>query len=212
MKNIIWKQPSGLLAVTFIAPETELQMEQANSVADLLGQEADLRKKRDALCTELAQDDASQDTRDAIDFIDIALSQIEFFKAVQQCHGLSSAGHAILLQKTNNSIPADWKAVAFDVDGLPTQPQETWRWKGGGIVVDVEALRDIVKAKIRIERAPMFAALDVEFQRNLETGADNKPVVARKDALRNATKLVDGMGTVEELTAVDVLQLLKDAT
>jgi hypothetical protein len=211
MKNIIWKQPSGLLAVTFITPETALQMEQANSVADLVGQEAELRKKRDALCTELAQDDASQDTRDAIDYIDIVLSQIEFFKAVQQCHGLSSEGHAILLQKTNNSIPADWKAVAFDKDDLPSQPQETWRWKGGGIVVDVEALRDAVKAKIRLERAPMLTALDIEFQRNLETGADNNPVIAHKNSLREATKLVDGMGTVEELAAVDVAQLLKDA-
>ena len=46
--------------------------------------------------------------------------------------------------------------------------------------------KEIHKEKIRIARAPKLAALDVEFQRALETGASTTDIVAKKQALRDA--------------------------
>ena len=46
--------------------------------------------------------------------------------------------------------------------------------------------KEIHKANIRTAREPKLAALDIEFQRALETSADTSAIVAKKKALRDA--------------------------
>ena len=46
--------------------------------------------------------------------------------------------------------------------------------------------KNIHKTKIREAREPKLAALDVEFQKALETGASTTDIVAKKQALRDA--------------------------
>ena len=46
--------------------------------------------------------------------------------------------------------------------------------------------KEIHKANIRTAREPKLAALDVEFQKALETSSDTATIVSKKQALRDA--------------------------
>ncbi len=70
------------------------------------------------------------------------------------------------------------------------------------IVIDFAKAQAITKDRLRAERAPILAALDVQFQRALEIGADTTTIVAEKQRLRDITNLVDSCTTLEELRAL----------
>lgn len=70
------------------------------------------------------------------------------------------------------------------------------------ITVNFNNAKSLTKDRLRAERAPLFAALDVQFQRNLETGADNTAVVAEKQRLRDLPQLADACTTIDELKAL----------
>lgn len=55
------------------------------------------------------------------------------------------------------------------------------------ITIDMTKARNIHRDRMRAARAPKLAALDVAFQRALETGGDTVSIVAQKQALRNVT-------------------------
>jgi hypothetical protein len=67
------------------------------------------------------------------------------------------------------------------------------------IVINLDKAREVTKTRLRSEREPLLAALDVAFQRALESGADTSTIVAEKQRLRDITKLVDSAGTLDEL-------------
>lgn len=70
------------------------------------------------------------------------------------------------------------------------------------ITVNLEKAKIITKNRLRDEREPLLAALDIQFQRALETGADTSAIVAEKQRLRDITQLVDQSTTTEELKAL----------
>ena len=70
------------------------------------------------------------------------------------------------------------------------------------IKVNFDKAKSLTKDRLRTERTPLFAALDVQFQRNLETGADNAAVVAEKQRLRDLPQLADACTTLDELKAL----------
>jgi len=72
------------------------------------------------------------------------------------------------------------------------------------IIVDINKAKDITKDRLRQEREPLLLAQDIAFQRALETGADTSAIVAEKQRLRDITKLVDNVNTVEELKSLEV--------
>ena len=72
----------------------------------------------------------------------------------------------------------------------------------GTITVDMTGARDVTKARLREERKPLLAKLDIEFQRALETGAPTISIVAEKQRLRDITNLADAASTLEELRAI----------
>ena len=55
-----------------------------------------------------------------------------------------------------------------------------------GFGVDMAKAREIHKNKIRDARKPLLEALDIEFQKALETGSSTTDIVAKKQALRDA--------------------------
>ena len=55
-----------------------------------------------------------------------------------------------------------------------------------GFGIDMAKAREIHKANIREAREPLLAALDVDFQKALETSASTTDIVAKKQALRDA--------------------------
>lgn len=71
------------------------------------------------------------------------------------------------------------------------------------IIIDINKAKDITKDRLRAERKPLLEAQDVAFQRALESGADTSAIVAEKQRLRDITKLVDDVNTVEELKALE---------
>jgi uncharacterized protein YdaT len=73
-----------------------------------------------------------------------------------------------------------------------------------GIIVDINKAKDITKNRLRAERKPLLEAQDVAFQRALESNADTSAIVAEKQRLRDITKQVDAITTIEELKAKQV--------
>ena len=54
------------------------------------------------------------------------------------------------------------------------------------IKTDMAKARELHKDNIREARKPLLEALDVEFQKALETSANTTDIVAKKQALRDA--------------------------
>jgi|APSaa5957512576_1039674.scaffolds.fasta_scaffold82365_1 hypothetical protein len=69
------------------------------------------------------------------------------------------------------------------------------------ITINQNKAIEITKDAIRANRSSKLEALDVEFQRALETGANTDDIVAQKQVLRDATTAADGK-TVEELKTI----------
>ncbi len=72
------------------------------------------------------------------------------------------------------------------------------------ITVNLSKAKDITKDRLRAERAPLLEALDVQFQRALETNADTTEIVAEKQRLRDITTLANAATTTDELKALSV--------
>lgn len=74
------------------------------------------------------------------------------------------------------------------------------------ITVNMTKAREIKKDMIRADRAPLLAALDVEYMRAVETGDTVKQaeIAAKKQALRDATKdpAITAAQTPDQLKAV----------
>lgn len=71
----------------------------------------------------------------------------------------------------------------------------------GRVTVDAATLRDIARQRIRDERREKLLALDIEFQRALES-ADTEAqttIAAKKQALRDATQAAD----IEDINTVE---------
>ena len=112
--------------------------------------------------------------------------------------------HAAMLQERGD-IPVDWTLAATSVDWKPTGwAHESHRWSGSTVVVDFEAAKNETKTRLRREREPLMAVLDVEFQRALEDGADTAKIVAEKRRLRDVTNLADLVTTLDGLKAISV--------
>ena len=76
------------------------------------------------------------------------------------------------------------------------------------IKIDMAMAKEIHKKNIRDARAPKLAALDVDFQRALETSSDTSLIVANKQALRDAPAAA-GIATA---TTTDELKAQWDST
>ena len=72
-----------------------------------------------------------------------------------------------------------------------------------GFGIDMTKAKEIHKENIRAIREPLLSALDVEFQRALETSADTTSIVSKKKALRDApaNTAIDSAKTEAELKA-----------
>ena len=72
-----------------------------------------------------------------------------------------------------------------------------------GIIINIDKAKDITKDRLRAERTPLLEAQDVAFQRALESGADTSTIVAEKQRLRDITKQVDTVTTLDELKGLN---------
>lgn len=79
-------------------------------------------------------------------------------------------------------------------------------WRDNALVHDMDRAREIRTDQLRAERAPMLAALDVDYMRADETGdaTAKARIAARKQALRDVTKApaLAAAATLDDLRAV----------
>lgn len=108
------------------------------------------------------------------------------------------------------SIPPDATNVMKLPDDyeLPARCEfrNAWKIEAGKVDFDMIKARNMQRDRIRAERAPMLAALDVEYQRADEAGdtAKKAQISARKQELRDAPAdpRIDGAKNVDELRAI----------
>jgi hypothetical protein len=79
---------------------------------------------------------------------------------------------------------------------------DAWEMDATTVSVNLAKAKELTKARLRAERAPLLAAQDVAFQRAQESGADTSAIVAEKQRLRDVTTLADSATTLEELRAL----------
>jgi len=80
------------------------------------------------------------------------------------------------------------------------------------ITVNISKAKEIVKDKIRAERAKLLAQLDVEFMRAVEMAdtAKQQEIAAKKQALRDAPahSSIEEAETTEELKQITIDSIL----
>ena len=114
-------------------------------------------------------------------------------------------GELPIEQVQAKDIPTGVDSYIVRADTLPEQDGDffdAWEQKKGVVTVNTAKAREITKARLRAERAPLLAAQDIAFQRALETGADTAAIVAEKRRLRDITGLADACATLDELRAL----------
>lgn len=106
-------------------------------------------------------------------------------------------------------IPPDAQNVAVvDVGELPRDRtfREAWKLSGGRVEYDLQKCREIWRNKLRAERAPKLAELDIEFYRALERNdhAAMSAIAEKKQALRDAPSdpRIEQARSIEELKRV----------
>ena len=72
------------------------------------------------------------------------------------------------------------------------------------IKIDITKAQAITKDRLRAERKPLLEALDVEVMKNITDPVKLAEIEVEKQRLRDITKQVDTLTTVEELKAVTV--------
>ena len=73
-----------------------------------------------------------------------------------------------------------------------------------GIKIDIAKAKDITKDRLREERKPLLEEQDLKFMQAQEKSADTTAIVKEKQRLRDITKQVDSLTTVEELKGVSI--------
>jgi len=102
-------------------------------------------------------------------------------------------------------VPANVSFRIVDESEIPTDRTFRNAWKDeGGIKVDMGKAKDITKDRLRNERKPLLEAQDVAFQRALESGASTAAIVSEKQRLRDITKQVDALASLDELKALSL--------
>jgi len=72
------------------------------------------------------------------------------------------------------------------------------------IIIDINKAKDITKDRLRTERKLLLESLDIQMLRNFSNQELLNEIESKKQVLRDATKQVDEMTTVDELKAASL--------
>lgn len=102
------------------------------------------------------------------------------------------------------SVPPGTPYLMIDPSKFPKDVdfRDAWDLDGENVIVNFEKAKEVWKSKLRIDRAPLLAALDIQFQRAMETGADTSQIVSEKQRLRDITNQVDAATNLDEIRGV----------
>lgn len=103
------------------------------------------------------------------------------------------------------NIPGDWNVAAVNIS-LPDSREwrGAWAWITPDPVIDIDLdrARELTKTRLRHERAPLLADLDINVAIAIERGIDTTPLIAEKQRLRDITALAAGCATLDDLRAL----------
>lgn len=101
---------------------------------------------------------------------------------------------------------ARWRVVSDEDIPADRTYRDAWCDEGHCIGHDMTRARECHRRRLRVERAPLLAALDVEYQRADESGdsARKRRVAAEKQRLRDITAdpRIDAARTIDDLRCV----------
>ena len=101
------------------------------------------------------------------------------------------------------ACPSDRTIYTVDKSVIPAEDgfYEAWTYTDSGFGINMTKAKEIHKTNIRSAREPKLAALDIEFQKALETSADTSAIVSKKQALRDAPadSGITSASTIDEL-------------
>ena len=72
------------------------------------------------------------------------------------------------------------------------------------ITVNFTKAQNITKDRLRLDRKPLLEAQDILFMKAQESGSDTSAIITEKQRLRDITKQVDSMTTLDELKNASV--------
>ena len=99
-------------------------------------------------------------------------------------------------------------AIIVDSLELPEEHNDffnAWELVEGRVTVNLEKAKLITKERLRTERTPLMLVQDIAYSRATETDANTTAIIAEKNRLRDVTKLVDAIATLEELRGLNCL-------
>lgn len=127
------------------------------------------------------------------------------FGCVTCCYPTGEVPLEVVLQK---DIPADADAYVVEYEDLLNDDRDfydAWIITNGKLSVRLEKAKEITKNRLRTDRAPILAKLDVDYMKALEQGQDTTLIVAEKQRLRDITGLADTAKTLDELRNLKVV-------
>ena len=101
-----------------------------------------------------------------------------------------------IVDKDGNQIDASTATVPANRDF-----RGAWTLSGSVISEDLTKAKEIFADKIREARKPLLEALDTDYMKALETGADTTQIVADKQALRDAPTAGASASSIADLKA-----------
>jgi hypothetical protein len=106
-------------------------------------------------------------------------------------------------------VPPNTAYNIVDVSELPQDREfrSAWEHVEDKIEVNLEKAKHITKQRLREERAPLLAVQDVEYVKALETNVDTSEIIKEKKRLRDITKLVDDVTSLEDLSKITVKEV-----
>ena len=130
---------------------------------------------------------------------------VEMFPCLQEINPATDKPFTVQ-EIADKDVPDGVPYSIVEDSAIPTDQSFRDAWKGVAVgTPDVYVQHNMVKAieihkkNIRNTREPLLSALDVDFQRALETSADTSTIVAKKQALRDAPA-ASGISTSTSIT------------
>ncbi len=130
---------------------------------------------------------------------------VEMFPCLQEINPATDKPFTVQ-EIADKDVPDGVPYSIVEDSAIPTDQSFRDSWEGVAVgTSDVYVQHNMVKAieihkkNIRNTREPLLAALDVDFQRALETSADTSTIVAKKQALRDAPA-ASGISTSTNIT------------
>ena len=116
--------------------------------------------------------------------------------------GTDPVEYAQLLQNRGD-IPADWQLLGTNVEWSSDErwKHETYRFVSDSVVVDYDQAVEETKERLRQERAPLLAQLDIDYIKALETSSDTSAIISEKQRLRDITIFAPNL-SLDDLVAL----------